>query len=123
MAKEKKTKTGTNLLKKSLEKKKKRSKKVEIENDAMIKKEKREKRVKKIKQTFKDEGSYYITDKLIFRIRNDIDTDILKTFATDITFNKNKIGQKTKQPDGIFRKIIDVITDEKNLVFVLDTLD
>lgn len=121
VSKEKKIKTGSNLLKDLSVKKKGRPKKVEIENDDSIKKFKTP---KKIKQTFKEEDRFFITDKVIFRIREDnMDTDVLKTFTTDITFNKNKVGQKTKHPDGIFRKIIDVITDEKNLVFVVQTLE
>ena len=121
MAKEKKTKTGSNLLKNLPKKKKSRSRKVEVENDDSIKKIKVP---KKIKQTFKEENGCYVTNRVVFRIREDnTDTDVLKTFTTDITFNKNKVGQKTKHPDGIFRKITDVILNEKNLTFVVEILE
>jgi len=113
-----KTKTGSNLLK-DLPKKTKtvKKKKVENENDSAIKKVKAP---KKIKQSFKEGYGVYITDTLVFRIRKDNeDVDVIKKFDVDISFNKEKIGKKTKYPDGVERTIIDVITDEKDLVYVL----
>ena len=81
---------------------------------------------KKIVKSYKDEGKYWETDKLILRIFNDDDThkDYIRTFMSDsvICINKDKIGKKTKYDNDKWGKIIDIKEDEKHLVFILEPI-
>jgi hypothetical protein len=78
------------------------------------------------KQSFVDTGTSYIAKKIIFRIvKDDGKTeDIVKEYSAPIEFYKNVINKLTKSPNGKDWMIItDVVTDEKDLVFVLHPID
>jgi hypothetical protein len=96
---------------------------VEVETDGTHIPRKRAPRGSKpIKKTFIDLGSMIVTDKVVYRILNKDGTyvDDLKEYDYDITFMKhNKINSKTTYK-GIKYKITDLITTEKNLVFVVE---
>lgn len=86
----------------------------------------KEKRIrkKKIKQNFTEDSTTYEAQKVIFRIKDgDKFKNIKKVYPMPIRFNKRpKIGYKTKVATGDWCKIVDVITDEKDLVFVLEPI-
>ena len=96
---------------------------IEVETDGTHVPRKRAPRGSKpIKKTFIDLGSMIVTDKVVYRILNEDGTyvDDLKEYDYDITFMKhNKINGKTTYK-GIKYKITDLITTEKNLVFVVE---
>jgi hypothetical protein len=78
------------------------------------------------KQSFVDTGTSYIAKKIIFRIvKDDGKTeDIVKEYSVPIEFHKNVINKLTKSHNGKDWMIItDVVTDEKDLVFVLHPID
>jgi len=86
----------------------------------------RNKKKKKIHQTFIEDFSTYETDKVVFRIMFDDQQykDIVKHYPTTIRFSKyGKIGCKTKMITGEWMKFINIITDQKDLIFVLKPLD
>jgi uncharacterized membrane protein YheB (UPF0754 family) len=122
-------KKGTKNLLKELGKDKKDNKKnkkvvSEVENDDILKPKKQRKR--KLKQSFVDTGTSYIAKKIIFRIvKDDGKTeDIVKEYPVPVEFNKNKVNKLTKAHNGKDWMIItDVVTDEKDLVFVLQPSD
>ncbi len=102
--------------------KKERTKKVLSDSDSW-ESPKKPKKIKKIKQTFIEDDAGYVTNVVTFRFLKTDDTfeDFIKKYDCDITFGKNKIGKKTKFDNKLY-KITDVITNEKNLTFVLDYL-
>jgi len=81
---------------------------------------------KKIIKSYKDEGIYWETDKLILRILNADDThkDYIRTFMSDsvICINKDKLGKKTKYAENKWGKITDIKEDEKDLIFILEPI-
>ena len=109
--------------KRGRKKKEENTRVVEVETDGTHIPRKRAPRGSKpIKKTFIDLGSMIVTDKVVYRILNEDGTyiDDLKEYDYDITFMKhNKINGKTTYK-GIKYKIIDLILDEKNLVFVVE---
>lgn len=109
--------------KRGRKKKEENTRVVEVETDGTHIPRKRAPRGSKpIKKTFIDLGSMIVTDKVVYRILNEDGTyvDDLKEYDYDITFMKhNKINGKTTYK-GIKYKITDLITAEKNLVFVVE---
>ena len=109
--------------KRGRKKKEENTKVVEVETDGTHVPRKRAPRGSKpIKKTFIDLGSMIVTDKVVYRILNEDGTyvDDLKEYDYDITFMKhNKINGKTTYK-GVKYKIVDLILDEKNLVFVVE---
>ena len=73
------------------------------------------------KQSFLDTGKSYIAKKVIFRIIKDGDKteDIVKEYSVPIAFYKNVVNKFIKSYNGI---ITDVVTDEKDLVFVIQPI-
>lgn len=124
--KKRKSKTK-NLLKTKQKKDKPKTERVKglkelIETDTNA----RNKRKKKIHQTFIEDFSTYETDKVIYRIMfgENQYKDIIKNYPTSLRFNKfGKIGCKTKMITGEWMEFIDIITDQKDLIFVLKPLD
>lgn len=93
-----------------------------IEKERDIDNKIKPKKVKKIKHTFVDnlEG-FYFTSKIVLRIRNEDEfSDFKREYENEITINKNnKIGGKTYF-NGVHYTITDVITNEEDLVYVLE---
>lgn len=124
--KKRKSKTK-NLLKTKQKKDKPKTERVKglkelIETDTNA----RNKKKKRIHQTFIEDFSTYETDKVVFRIMFDDQQykDIVKHYPTTIRFSKyGKIGCKTKMITGEWMEFIDIITDQKDLIFVLKPLD
>jgi len=78
---------------------------------------------KDIEQTFTEDEISFKAKEVIYRIKDgDNIRDIKKIYPMPILFNKNKIGTKTKVATGEWCKVVDIITDEKDLVFVLEPM-
>ncbi len=111
-------------IKKEKETKVKKTKSIKVDKKST--KVEKPKLKKKIVKSYKDEGIYWETDKLILRIFNDDDThkDYIRTFMSDsvICINKDKIGKKTKYDNDKWGKIIDIKDDEKDLIFILEPI-
>lgn len=80
------------------------------------------KRASKLRQSFTlaDTGFHWETDRIVLRILDD--KDYMRKFAGKIFINKGKIGAKTEYEKDKWATITDVITDEKNLVFVMEPI-
>lgn len=70
--------------------------------------------------TLADTGFHWETDRIVLRILDD--KDYIRKFAGKIFINKGKIGAKTEYEKNKWATITDVITDEKNLVFVMEPI-
>lgn len=86
----------------------------------------RKPRTKKVKpevKTFTDDGMFFEAKCLVFRILDDNgEKNILKEFANPVTIGKNKIGKMTKMADGNWAEIMDIITTEQHLTFVVNPI-
>lgn len=83
------------------------------------------KKPKKIKQSFINDGDFQYSDKLVLRlVKNGIPiSECHRTYSTEITRNANKIGAICVYKEDVLTKIIDVITDETDLVYVVEEVD
>lgn len=74
-------------------------------------------------KTFTDDGMFFEAKCLVFRIMDDNgEKNILKEFANPVTIGKNKIGKMTKMADGNWAEIMDIITTEQHLTFVVNPI-
>ena len=74
-----------------------------------------------IQKSYSDNGLFFEAPYIVFRMMNDTGSkDIIRNFICPVSIGKDKIGKMTKLPDGSKVKIVDIITNENDLVFVVD---
>jgi len=76
-----------------------------------------------IQKSYIDNGQFFEAPYIVFRMMNDTDSkDIVRKFICPVRIGKDKIGKMTKLSDGSKVKIVDIITNENDLVFVVDPI-
>lgn len=82
------------------------------------------KREKSVNKTFTEDPLFFETDTVVFRLKQgDGYKDIVRKYPDVMKFNKAKVGSKTKVATGEWTRIVDVVTSERNLVFVIEPLE
>lgn len=83
------------------------------------------KRAKKIKQTFTNDGTYQYSDKLVLRlVKNGVPiSECHREYSTEIARNANKVGALCVYKENVLTRILEVKTDEKDLVYVVEEVD